>query len=51
MAGPAPASYLIPSTVWLDPVPPFVSRDFENLKSAPEYGLNLSNAAHDAPRP
>lgn len=35
--------------VWLDPVPPFVSRDYENLKSADEYGLNLSKAAQDAP--
>jgi hypothetical protein len=34
--------YLIPSTLWLQPNSLFVSRDYEGLKSKPEYGLNLS---------
>lgn len=38
-----PAIYLIPSTCWQNPVAPFSSRDFgEGLKSAPEYGLELT---------
>lgn len=49
--GAEPDLYLIPSTVWLEPMPPFVSRDYENLKSAPEYGLNLSKAAQVALEP
>ena len=43
--GAEPGLYLLPSTRWLDPSSPFVSRDYENLKSPPEYGLNLSKAA------
>lgn len=41
----APMVYLIPSTTWLGPDRPgcFVDRDFgPELKSKPEYGLNLS---------
>ncbi len=46
LEGSEPAIYLIPSTVGLDPAPPFVSRDYGGgLKSPPEWGLNLSNAA------
>lgn len=43
--GADPDLYLLPSTIWLEPSGPFVSRDYENLKSPPEYGLNLSKAA------
>ena len=43
--GAEPDLYLIPSTVWLDPKSPFVSREYEGLKSPPEYGLNLSAGA------
>lgn len=37
-----PELYLIPSTVWQNPNPLFVSRDYEGKKSQPEWGLNLS---------
>lgn len=43
--GREPDLYLVPSTRWLDPSPPFVSRDYEGLKSPPEWGLNLSKGA------
>ncbi len=36
------ALFLIPSTVWAQPTDLFVSRDYEGLKSKPEWGLNLS---------
>jgi hypothetical protein len=38
----APALYLIPSTVWLEPNGYFMSRDYAGLKSNPEWGLSLS---------
>ena len=41
--GKQPSLYLIPSTMWLQPNSLFVSRDYEGLKSKPEWGLNLSS--------
>jgi hypothetical protein len=41
--GKQPSLYLIPSTAWLQPNSLFVSRDYEGLKSKPEWGLNLSS--------
>ena len=38
----APQLYLIPSTVWLTPDSIFVERNYEGLKSKPEWGLNIS---------
>jgi hypothetical protein len=40
--GQPPQLYLIPSKVWENPNPLFVSRDYEGKKSTPEWGLNLS---------
>ncbi|MER0202892.1 MAG: DUF4365 domain-containing protein [Nitrosomonas sp.] len=42
--GREPESYLIPSTVWLQPNEIFVSRDYNKpgQKSAPEWGINMS---------
>ncbi len=37
-----PSLYLIPSTVWLSPDSLFVERNYEGLKSKPEWGLNIS---------
>ncbi|WP_144790003.1 DUF4365 domain-containing protein [Lysinibacillus fusiformis] len=37
-----PSFYLIPSTRWDSPDGFFVSRDYLDKKSKPEYGLNLS---------
>lgn len=37
-----PNLYLIPSTRWNSPDDFFVSRDYFDKKSKPEYGLNLS---------
>jgi len=41
--GQPPELFLIPSTVWKNPDAVFVSRDYEGLKSKPEWGLNISN--------
>jgi hypothetical protein len=38
----APQLFLIPSTVWRSPDSVFVDRDYEGLKSKPEWGLNIS---------
>lgn len=38
----APLLYLIPSTVWHSPDSVFVERNYEGLKSKPEWGLNIS---------
>ena len=38
-----PNLYLIPSTVWEKPDSVFVDRNYENLKSKPEWGINISN--------
>lgn len=40
--GVAPELYLIPSTAWLNPNELLVDREYEGLKSEPEYGVNLS---------
>ncbi|MEN6495356.1 MAG: hypothetical protein ABFD16_13835 [Thermoguttaceae bacterium] len=37
-----PELYLIPSMIWAEPASIFVSRDYEGLKSKPEWGLNVS---------
>ena len=36
-----PALYLIPATAWTETNALFVSRDYEGLKSRPEWGLNV----------
>jgi hypothetical protein len=40
--GQPPDLYLIPSVVWNQGNAIFVSREYEGLKSKPEWGLNLS---------
>jgi hypothetical protein len=40
--GTQPDLFLIPARAWQYPNPLFVSRDYEGLKSKPEWGLNLS---------
>ena len=40
--GQPPELYLIPSLVWTQLNGPFVYRDYQGLKSKPEYGINLS---------
>ena len=40
--GSEPSLFLIPSTQWSTPNTLFVYREYEGLKSAPEYGINLS---------
>lgn len=40
--GQAPELYLIPSSVWRAPNELFVERNYEGLKSKPEWGLNIS---------
>lgn len=40
--GDLPDLYLVPSMVWSYPNALFASRDYEELKSKPEWGLNLS---------
>lgn len=37
-----PKLYLIPSTAWLSPNSVFVDRNYDGLKSKPEWGLNVS---------
>lgn len=37
-----PKLYLIPSTAWLSPNSLFSGKDYEGLKSKPEWGLNIS---------
>lgn len=39
-----PSVYLIPSTMWLEPIAPFTRRDYEGRKSPPEWGLALTKA-------
>ena len=45
--GQPPDLYLIPAMSWLNPGSLLVDHDYEGLKSAPEYGINVSqkNAA------
>jgi hypothetical protein len=38
-----PDLFLIPSTEWKEPTGVFVDRQYDRLKSAPEFGINLSN--------
>lgn len=40
--GQQPDIYLIPSIVWQKPTAVFVGREYEGLKSKPEWGLNVS---------
>jgi hypothetical protein len=40
--GREPTLFLIPSSQWLQPGDLLVGRDYEGLKSRPEWGLNLS---------
>ena len=40
--GSLPQLYLIPATAWQRPNALFVDRNYEGLKSKPEWGLNLS---------
>jgi hypothetical protein len=40
--GSEPRLYLIPSSAWRDPKPPFAERRYDGRKSPPEYGLMLS---------
>jgi hypothetical protein len=40
--GKPPSLYLIPSTIWTMPNLVFVERNYEGLKSKPEWGLNIS---------
>jgi hypothetical protein len=40
--GQAPALFLIPSEIWLAPTAVFVDRNYEGLKSKPEWGLNVT---------
>ncbi len=40
--GREPQLYLVPATAWLEPNALLVDREYEGLKSAPEWGLNLS---------
>ena len=39
-----PEIFLIPAAAWVDPKAPFVSRDYVDRKSEPEYGLTVSLA-------
>jgi len=38
----SPQLYLIPSLVWQSPDGVFVERNYEGMKSSPEWGLNIS---------
>lgn len=40
--GKLPDVFLIPSTAWVNESPLFRSREYIDLKSKPEYGINLS---------
>lgn len=40
--GHPPDLYLIPSSVWLIPDAIFVDRNYDGLKSRPEWGVNVS---------
>ena len=40
-----PEMYLIPASAWRVARPPFADRDYDGLKSAPEYGLTVSPSA------
>jgi len=40
--GVAPSIFLIPALAWENPTKLLISRDYEGLKSKPEWGLNVS---------
>jgi hypothetical protein len=40
--GMEPNLYLIPSVIWREPNSVFVDRNYEGLKSKPEWGINIS---------
>ncbi|MBU1680127.1 MAG: DUF4365 domain-containing protein [Bacteroidetes bacterium] len=42
MEGQAPKLFFVPSIVWRSPNDVFVERNYEGLKSKPEWGLNIS---------
>jgi len=42
LESPLPDLYMIPSTVWNQPSGAFVSRDYDGLKSEPEWGFNVA---------
>jgi hypothetical protein len=44
-AGSEPDMYLIPASAWRHAKPPFADRNYDGLKSAPEYGLTVSPSA------
>jgi hypothetical protein len=46
-----PEMYLIPASAWRDAKPPFADRDYDGLKSPPEYGLTLSPSSMVALEP
>ncbi|WP_432931957.1 hypothetical protein ACQPZZ_13185 [Microbispora sp. CA-135349] len=37
-----PELFLIPASVWRNPIPPFVDRDYVEKKSDPEYGISVN---------
>ena len=47
-AGSEPEMYLIPANTWWGRQATFADRDYDGLKSAPEYGLTVSAAARMA---
>lgn len=49
--GQQPDIYLIPSMVWQQPNTVFASREYEGLKSKPEWGLNISKKNMSALEP
>ena len=46
-----PELFLIPSTRWTSPDELFADRDYEALRSPPEYGINLSKKGIKALEP
>jgi len=46
-----PDLYLVPSSAWERPDALFASRDYEGLKSKPEWGVNVSNKNMSALEP
>ena len=46
--GEEPSLFMLPASMWRNPQPPFSSRDYEGLKSEPEYGLTISKDALNA---
>jgi hypothetical protein len=40
-----PHLYLVPSTEWLNAVPPFTNRDNVGKKSEPEFGISLARSS------